>query len=137
MKSYFDSSALAKGYLKEAGTEEVLEMLMATEELGTCVLCLVEMMSALNRHQREGTITTRQYQDIKRGFLGDMADADIVGLNGVVVDRSMALLERLSLKAADALHIASALEWEADCFVSADKQQLAAAREAGLKCVSV
>jgi predicted nucleic acid-binding protein len=33
----------------------------------------------------------------------------------------------------DALHIACAIEWGADVFLSADARQLAAARRAGLK----
>jgi predicted nucleic acid-binding protein len=33
----------------------------------------------------------------------------------------------------DALHIACALEWGAEVFVSADARQLAAARRAGLR----
>jgi predicted nucleic acid-binding protein len=43
------------------------------------------------------------------------------------------LAEGWSLRSADALHIASAAEWSADLFVSADEWQCAAARGYGLQ----
>jgi hypothetical protein len=38
------------------------------------------------------------------------------------------------LRAMDALHIACALEWKADLFITSDKKQLDAAMQAGLQC---
>ena len=37
----------------------------------------------------------------------------------------------------DAIHIACALEWNADLFVSSDEKQLLAAKKAGLKITQV
>jgi predicted nucleic acid-binding protein len=41
-------------------------------------------------------------------------------------------LEDNALRAMDALHIACALEWRAELFVSSDKQQIMAAEKSGL-----
>lgn len=42
-------------------------------------------------------------------------------------------IEASPVRAMDALHVACALEWDAELFASADKQQLSAAKKAGLK----
>ena len=42
------------------------------------------------------------------------------------------LLEHNVLRAMDALHVACALEWQAELFVTADKRQLKAARKSGI-----
>ena len=44
----------------------------------------------------------------------------------------VAILEGNPIRAMDALHIACAVQWEAELFVSADEQQIAAAEKAGL-----
>lgn len=137
MRTYFDTSAMVKGYLREEGTDQVLELIESSDSMGACVICLPELISALCRHVREGKLTRQQYKDVRGAFLDDMADADIVQLTGAVVDRSMQLLEQLPLRAADALHISSAIEWKADRFVSSDHQQLDVASKAGLECVEV
>jgi hypothetical protein len=49
----------------------------------------------------------------------------------------ISLLEEHPLRAMDALHLACALSYQADSFVSADHRQLSAARKAGLKVVDV
>jgi predicted nucleic acid-binding protein len=37
----------------------------------------------------------------------------------------------------DALHVACALDWQADLFVSSDRRQLAAAAKSGLRVLQV
>ena len=44
---------------------------------------------------------------------------------------------RRELRGMDALHIACAVEWGAELFVSSDKAQLAAAKKAGLSVKTV
>jgi len=41
-------------------------------------------------------------------------------------------LENSSLRAMDALHVACALEWNADLFLTSDKRQFIAAKNVGL-----
>jgi len=43
------------------------------------------------------------------------------------------ILENHSLRAMDSLHIACAVEWKADLFVTADKRQWIAAKQSGLR----
>jgi len=43
------------------------------------------------------------------------------------------MLENNALRAMDSLHVACALEWNADLFVTSDKRQAAAAMRSGLQ----
>jgi predicted nucleic acid-binding protein len=47
------------------------------------------------------------------------------------------VLEASVVRAADAMHVAAAVVWGAELFVSSDRQQLAAARKAGLRVKAV
>ena len=49
-----------------------------------------------------------------------------------VISHSVKLLEKNVLRAMDSFHVACALEWQADLFVTSDKRQLIAAKNVGL-----
>ncbi len=55
-----------------------------------------------------------------------------MGLVDTVGAASIAIIERSNVCALDAIHIAAALEWSAELFVSADEHQLHADEHAGL-----
>jgi len=126
-----------KNYVNEPGSGRLQELFISSDAVGTCVLGLVEVVSAFCRHEREGRITRKDYRTTKAHLAMDMADMDVVQFTGAVVERAIRLLEGSDLKASDALHIAAAVEWQADRFVSADKKQLEAARGVGLHCIAV
>ena len=132
MKTFFDSSAFAKRFVDESGSDDVEALCDSTTTLGLSVLCVPEILSALNRRLREGAIVRRQYAMAKRRLFDDVRDAEIVNLTGRVVMSSVDVLEEGPVRAMDALHIACALEWGAELFVSADLRQLRAAETAGL-----
>ncbi len=132
MKIYFDSSAFAKRYIEEVGSEAVNEFCQDATELALNVLCVPEIVSALSRRVRESVISPAQYGKIKQLLLTDVRDAVLIDLTESVVTTSIQILESAPIRAADALHVASAIVWEADRFVSADQRQVAAATAAGL-----
>ena len=66
-------------------------------------------------------------------MLDDVRDADIISLTPTVIGSAIMILEASRVRAMDALHLACALEWGAELFASADKQQLQAAKQAGMK----
>jgi len=86
-----------------------------------------EILSALNRRRRERSLTATQYAEAKQRLLDDVRDADIINLAVPVVGSAISVLEASPVRAMDALHIACALEWGAQLFVSSDKKQLSAA----------
>jgi predicted nucleic acid-binding protein len=132
MKLFLDSSAFAKRFVAEPGSADVQTLCSRADELGLCVLCVPEIVSALNRHRREKLLTPQQYQEAKRHLLEDVRDASILHLTDSVVGKALVILEASPIRAMDALHIACAGEWNADLFASADNRQLAAARKTGL-----
>jgi uncharacterized protein len=133
MKVCLDSSAFAKRFVEEQGSDAVEAVCAQADELGLSVLCLPEVISALNRRLREHMLSPAQYRQAKQRLLDDVRDADIIQLTPSVVGSAIQVLEASPVRAMDALHIACALEWGADLFVSADTRQLAAAKRARLK----
>lgn len=137
MKTYCDSSAFAKRFVDEAGSDKVESACDQASELGLSVICVPELVSALNRRKRERGITKRQYREAKQHLIDDVRDADVINLTVSVVGSAIAVLEASPVRGMDALHIACALEWGAEIFVTADKRQLNAARKAGLRTQQV
>ena len=132
MKAFLDSSAFAKRFIEESGSARVETICAHASALGS-VICVPEIVSALNRRLREHLLTQNQYGDAKRRLLDDVRDADIIQLTPSVIGSAIRVLEAGSLRAMDALHIACALAWGAELFASSDARQLHAARRAGLK----
>lgn len=137
VKTFFDSSAFAKRYVDEPGSDDVEAAVLTATDLGLAVICVPEILSALNRRLRERRLDRRAYTLVKRHLLADVVDAAIIDLTPAVVAETVNVLEASVLRAADAMHVAAAKVWEADLFVSADRRQLAAARRCGLKTKSV
>lgn len=133
MKTCLDSSAFAKRFIDEEGSDVVEDVCAQAHELGLSVLCVPEVVSALNRRLRERLLTPSQYRLAKQRLLDDVRDADIIQLTPAVIASAIRILEASPVRAMDALHIACALVWGADVFVSADARQMVAARQSGLK----
>jgi predicted nucleic acid-binding protein len=130
---FFDSSALAKRYVEEAGSDRVQDILSSASSLTISVLCIPEIISALCRRRRERKLSPKQYLNAKQALFDDIEDVSIVNLTEQVIARAINVLEKWPLRSSDALHIASAAEWSSQLFVSADERQCAAARGYGLE----
>ena len=137
MRVFFDSSAFAKRYVDEKGTQEVLAWCEQAGELALSVIAIPEMISAFCRLRRERKLSTTQYQRLKSELTADIADALICDTTPQVIGHSIRALEKNPLRGLDAIHIGAALVSESDIFVSGDAQQCVAARALGLKVVAV
>lgn len=133
MKTFFDSSAFAKRYIEEPGSETVDTLCMAATDLALSVVCIPEIISALNRRVRERSLSARQYKTANEALFADIHDAVIVNLTPDVISTCTTVLEASPVRAMDALHIACAIRWGAELFVSADGRQISAAKKAGLR----
>lgn len=132
MKLFFDTSAFAKRYIEEFGSRQIQDFCHEATALGLSVLTLPELISTLNRLKREKKITNKQYQSIKSEILIDFEDIEICSLTPSVIKQAIQLLEKNILRTLDSLQVASAIEWGAEMFISADHRQLLAAKKAGL-----
>lgn len=132
MKLVVDSSSLAKRYVQELGSKRLDILLQNASELGLCIILVPEVVSGLNRRIREGVLDLADYRTVRKQLLNDVRDAIILQITPSVIANSLKLLESNVLRAMDALHVACALEWKADLFVTSDRRQLIAAQNAGL-----
>jgi predicted nucleic acid-binding protein len=133
MKLLADSSAMAKRYVFEDGSDMVDRLLQSASQLALCIILVPEIISGLNRRLREQILSVHDYQKVKRQLLDDVRDAIMLQITPAVISRSVKLLETNVLRATDALHVACASEWKAELFVTADKRQLMAAKKSGLR----
>lgn len=133
MKTFFDSSAFAKRYVEEPGSQAVETLCTAATELALSVVCIPEIISALNRRVRERSLSARQYEAAKDNLSEDIRDVAVINLTPDVISTCTAILEASPVRAMDALHVACAVQWGAELFVSADKRQVSAAKRAGLQ----
>lgn len=137
MRVFFDSSAFAKRYVREEGSDLVLSWCDQATELCMSGIALPEIISAFCRLQREKLITPLQYRHLKTMLMADIADAVICDLTPEVMRNTISSLENNVLRGMDAIHIGSAITLNADVFVSADARQRVAVEQAGLRVVQV
>lgn len=137
MRVYFDSSAFAKRYLDESGTDVVLAWCERAEELALSVIAIPELISAFCRLRRERRLTDGQYQDIRLALMDDIRDALICDTSAHVIQYAVKVLENHALRGMDAIHVGAALLCEAEVFLSADARQCQAARAHGLQVIAL
>ena len=137
MRVFFDSSAFVKRYVREAGSDAVLQWCDQASEILLSGIALAEIVSGFCRLQREAQITDSQYRQLKSLLLADVEDAAICDLTPMVLAQAISSLEANVLRGMDAIHIGSALVLEAELFVTSDQRQLVAAKRCGLRAVSV
>lgn len=137
MRTVLDASAYTKHFVQEPGTGVVDQLLSGCSSLAVSAICPPEIVSAVTRRLREGSISLADYEAFRAALNRELPEMTVIAISETVRQRSFLLLEQNVLRAMDALHIACALEWEAELFVTADRRQLAAAEAAGLTVQAV
>ena len=137
MRLFFDSSALAKRYIDEDGSDKVEALCSQARVLGISVICPPEIISAFCRLIREGKLVNSQYVILKQALSADVAEAKVVNITSELISIITGVLEKTSARTLDAIHIASAIQWKADSFISADLRQITAAKRFGLEVKSI
>ncbi len=129
MPLYLDSSAIVKLVLREDESDALTEYLGSTFSM-TSDLALVEVPRALRRASAgDSTIVLEDLLTEADALLSDMAI--VMSVQDLLT--AAGGLESPSLRAIDAVHIATALELEPEVFVTYDARQAAAARLSGLR----
>ena len=139
---YFDSSALVKRYIQEAGTDWGRSVTGAGHSMITARITQVEIMSAVSRLKPEQMVTARSANAIHLLLDRHMhRNYTVLELTDIIVQQAIAVLSSYTLRAYDAVQLASALESNRRLvayglppliFVSADQRLLAAAINEGL-----
>jgi len=137
--TYWDTSYLAKIYLREPGTETVLQAFADQAGFVISEHGRIEFMATLKRHQRENALTPVQLKLIWQKHEQDVADGLIrfLPLTTPLIKRTcdslVPLPSSVFLRAGDALHLAAAAEAGLKEIYSHDRHLLAAAPHFGLK----
>jgi len=99
---YADSSALVKRHISEIGSAWIEQEFDAAggNRIITAKLSVVEVLSAMNRRQREANITATEYAKFSGDFLSFVeTDYEMVELSDAVLLETQRLLETHSLRA--------------------------------------
>ena len=129
---YLDSSALVKRYTEEAGTDFVQSILATSGLITTSKLTYPEILSALMRKVRAGEIEKKTLNRIVDKFDKDWDHFLVLDFHNDLLPVVKMLIEKHPLKAADAIHLSSALWLKLSSktdvtFVSSDSNLLKAA----------
>ncbi|MGH7963185.1 MAG: type II toxin-antitoxin system VapC family toxin [Candidatus Binatia bacterium] len=139
---YFDTSYLARLYIDDHGFTEV-RSLAANQRVAAAVLGRVETMAALHRAYRERRSSEQVFRQQVRQFQDDCAQDAFtwLPLTSRVFERAEEIYlhapANVFLRAADALHLASAREYGFGEIYSNDRHLLAAAPLFGIKGVNL
>ena len=129
---YFDSSAMVKRYLDEKGSYKVNKMLDEASVVATSILTYPEILSAFIRKQRMRDIPKDAYAEASSALESEWSYFFIIQFSDQLYPTITRIIERYEMKAADSIHLASAL-WlkhsvkENVSFVSSDTSLLKAA----------
>ena len=141
--AYYDSNYLLKLQIAEAGSTDVRAHAATVLEIHTAHHGRAEFASAAFRKVREGVATAADYQRLIAQLKSDIASSTVVmlPLTDAIIDRiesvSATAPATTYLRAADALHLATAVENGFTEIYSNDKHLLAAAPLFGLRGVNV
>ena len=139
---YFDTSYLVRLYSKDAGWEKV-RSLAATDHIACCLHGWAEVASAFHRKFREGAISQKDLGTLLAEFDRDCSAGAYrwLPLAPSVLARLTNAYARLPatvvLRAADAIHLASAADAGLHTVHSNDSRLLNAAGHLGLNGVNV
>lgn len=140
-RAYFDTSALLKRYLYEAGAERARAIMRRFRFLSSAI-APVEVTSALARRRAVGDLAERQFAAILNRSRSDRRHWELMELNPQVLNQAEELVLQTPLRPLDAVHVASALSFQSSTgirvpFVTADMQQREVAGSLGLNVIWV
>jgi uncharacterized protein len=132
MRILFDSSALLKRYLPEAGRDAVLAWVQRAEPILAAPHCKLELHSAITRLSREAAVPDDLLRLTRDEIDRSFDDVEVLPMTPQLERAAIRSLEAAPVRAMDALHVGAAWLARADLFVTADRRQAAAARAMGL-----
>jgi len=138
--AYFDTSVLVKRYVEEDGARQS-RVLLGRHRLLSSAILPVEALAAGRRREAQD-LSEADYAALAGRLQRDRVHWQLVDATRAVLGRAELLAGGQGLRPLDALHVASALEFETSTdlripFVTADRRQREAAERAGLNVVSV
>ena len=137
---YFDTSALAKWYLKEARSDDVEQYIQGHGPVDISDLTVVEMRTLLARRRRDRNIDPKTEIKIYATFEEDIRQKFLichplpVGLAADAVNL-LSVLSDLQLRTLDALHLTIAKEIQTEVLATADRIMAIGAEAMGFSVI--
>lgn len=128
MNIFFDSSAWAKRYIAEKGSDEIESICLKAENVTLSILCIPEIISAFTRLKREGKVTLNQYKQLQKSLYKDIEDVRLINISLEIISYAVNLIKKYPLRTLDALNIACAKFGKVDLFITSDYRQSEAAK---------
>lgn len=134
---YCDTSALLKLYVREPGSDVFNRMVEGRDDLVVSDLVITEVVSALSRQLRQGSVTQERIRRVVDDIVGrcDRGTCRRAELTREVhrgAEQFLLNLTAIPLRAGDALHLALATSARAASMASFDARLRAAGRAVGL-----
>lgn len=140
---YLDTSALVKYYIREPGTEFMVDLLENTrvdDEFFTSFLIVLEFSSAVFRRNGSGGFTRGTASQILNRFDDDAGTKfRFWPLTHEVIANALEIVDRFRLRAGDTIHLTSALNVASEngisdhtYMISSDRELIAAVRSTEL-----
>ena len=138
---YADTSALAKVFWRESGSELVLSVVKNADAVASVSLGYVELVSASIRAGRRGDVPTDDVPIVVDAIALHWRDVVRIPVDDALVSEAARLAGTYSVRAYDAVHLAAALRWqsmirEPVLFLAFDKELLEAAKGEGFQTAS-
>lgn len=140
---FCDTSTLAKYYVPEAETPAVQERLDSEDTVWVSELARTELMAVFHRRLREGKWSEAIFRSVVRQFDRD----ELSGIwnwipltaetTGEAAQVFRTLPENIFLRAADCLHLVSAIQNGFSMIYTHDRHQISGARALGLETVMI
>lgn len=132
MLCYIDTSALAKWYLNEPGSEEFSLWICAQQDTHISSLTALEFRCLLGRRKRAGDFSSTLEQELLKAFRNDvqqghLAQHAVTDENLLDAMRLLELVSPVGLRTLDAIHLQIALAMGATGLATADKTMATAA----------
>jgi predicted nucleic acid-binding protein len=140
---YLDTAYIAKCYLPEPDSPGVRKIAFDAAVRTSSVIAIAEMATVLHRHLREGKMTRPQIHEVLDAFLEHVRDRvwTLVPVEESLLRQAAVMLSTASestfLRAADAIHLVTAMRAGEDTIWTNDRHLLAAATHFGIRGRSV
>jgi predicted nucleic acid-binding protein len=106
---YIDTSALAKRYIAEKGSERLHMLLSQHAVVATSRLTYAEILSAITRRHRAADVSIPDMVKVKKEFRADWERFTVVEVHAGVSQFVDRVIEKYALKASDSIHLSTAL----------------------------
>lgn len=137
-RAYLDTSALAKWYLNERGSDDFVRYLQALDSAVISSLTRTEMRSLLSRRRRVGDLTAELESELFAAFLQDIdrGSLQLYPIEDARFSEASNLIDRYPeqpLRTLDALHLVQARHADVPQLATADAVMANTATRMGLE----